>query len=219
MPRFPIVSALLVVLAAAAPAANAQKDSPADAAAALKRGDVNDAERMLRTTVAKAEAAGPDSPELAGALENLAAFHDGLDERDKAEPLYRRAVAVFERALGDRHPRLVTALNFFGSFYEDAERYDDAARIFTRAMKATEGWVGPSHPVFAGALAKLAAVYRQGKNYAKAEPLYLRAIAIREAASDPERLARTLEGYAALLRATGREAEAAAVDTRVKSLR
>lgn len=218
MLRFLIISALLVAMVPAV-AAEPPRDPAADAAAAFKRGDVNDAERMLRAVVAKAEARGPDSPELAGALENLAAFHDGLDEADKAEPLYLRAVAVFERALGDRHPRLVTSLNFVGSFYEEAERYDDAARIFTRAMKATEGWVGPSHPVFAGALAKLAGIFRKAKKYGEAEPLYLRAIAIRETASDPKRLARTLEGYAALLRATGRAGDAAAIDARVKALR
>jgi len=211
-----IFSALLLLVLVAPGTVVA--DPARDAADAVKRGDVNDAEKMLRAALAEAEQLGPDDPRLGGALENLAAFHEGLSENDKAEPLYLRALKVFERALGDTHPRFITSLNFVGSFYEQSERYDESARYFARALSATEGWVGPDHSVTSGALTKLANIYRMGRRFAKAEPLYLRAIAIREGEATPVRLRRTLGYYAELLRATGRDAEASKIAARAKAL-
>ena len=55
----------------------------------------------------------------------------------------------------------------------------------------------------------------------QAEPLQKRALAIREKALGPEhpRVATSLENYAALLRDTGRSAEAAKMEARAKAIR
>ena len=56
----------------------------------------------------------------------------------------------------------------------------------------------------------MAALYRAPRRHAEAEPLYLRALAILEKALGPEHpsVTQTVGNYAALLRETGRGAEA-----------
>ncbi len=64
------------------------------------------------------------------------------------------------------------------------------------------------------------ALYAQGR-YAEAEPLYRRSLEIREKALGPEHpnVATSLNIYAALLRATGRNAEADKMESRAKAIR
>ena len=60
----------------------------------------------------------------------------------------------------------------------------------------------------------------QGR-YTEAEPLYRRSLAIKEKALGPEHpnVAQGLENYAALLRETGRTAEADKMEARAKAIR
>ncbi len=64
-------------------------------------------------------------------------------------------------------------------------------------------------------------LYHGQVKYAEAEPLYERALAIREEALGAEHphVAQSLENYAALLRKTGRDAEAARMEARAKAIR
>ena len=63
--------------------------------------------------------------------------------------------------------------------------------------------------------------FRRGGRYAEAEPLYRRSLAILEKALGPKHphVATALEGYANLLRATGRTAEADKMEARAKAIR
>ncbi len=64
-------------------------------------------------------------------------------------------------------------------------------------------------------------LYYAQSRYAEAEPLIKRALAIEEKALGPEHpdVAQSLENYAALLRKTGRSAEAAKMEARAKAIR
>ena len=70
----------------------------------------------------------------------------------------------------------------------------------------------------AGDLNNLAGLYR---DQGRAEPLYKRSLGILEKTLGPEQpnVAQSLENYAALLRKTGRDAEAARMETRAKMMR
>ena len=72
----------------------------------------------------------------------------------------------------------------------------------------------------AGCLAGLAALYHLQDRYAEAEPLYQRLLALLEEALGPDHsdVAETLEEYAGLLRATGREAHAAEIEARARAI-
>ncbi len=67
----------------------------------------------------------------------------------------------------------------------------------------------------------MADLYRAEGEYAKAEPPYRRSLAILETALGPEHpnVAQGLENYAALLRETGRAAEADKMEARAKAIR
>jgi tetratricopeptide (TPR) repeat protein len=73
----------------------------------------------------------------------------------------------------------------------------------------------------AQSLNNLALLYRVQGQYGKAEPLYQRALAIWEKALGPEHphLATGLENYAVLLRAIGRQEEAATMEARAQAIR
>ena len=73
----------------------------------------------------------------------------------------------------------------------------------------------------ARSLNNLAELYQGHGKYAEAEPLYQRSLMIREKTLGPEHLdvAKALENYAALLRATQRGEQAAKLETRAKVIR
>ncbi|MBV8606478.1 MAG: tetratricopeptide repeat protein, partial [Singulisphaera sp.] len=54
------------------------------------------------------QALGPDHPDTALSLNNLAALYDAQGRYVEAEPPYRRALAISETKLGSEHPRTIT---------------------------------------------------------------------------------------------------------------
>ena len=57
------------------------------------------------------KALGPDHPDTATSLNNLAALYRVTGAYAKAEPLYQRALKIREKALGPNHPDTATSLN------------------------------------------------------------------------------------------------------------
>ena len=100
----------------------------------------------------------------------------------KAEPLYERALAIWEKALGPEHPDVATSLNNLAVLYDDQGQYAKAEPLYQRALAIREKALGPEHPDVAPSLNNLASLYHDQGQYAKAEPLYQRALAIREKA-------------------------------------
>jgi tetratricopeptide (TPR) repeat protein len=50
------------------------------------------------------ERLGPEHPDVATSLNNLAALYRDQGEYAAAEPLYKRALAIRDKALGPEHP-------------------------------------------------------------------------------------------------------------------
>ncbi len=105
----------------------------------------------------------------------------------KAEPLYRRALAILEKALGPEHPIVATSLNSLAELYRDQSQYAKAEPLYQRALAIREKALGPEHPDVAMSLNNLAGLYDETQGqYAEAEPLHVRALAILEKALDPD---------------------------------
>jgi len=69
------------------------------------KGDYAGAEPLLRRALAIDEKAlGPDHPDVAVDLNNLAKLFETKGDYAAAEPLMRRALAIDEKALGPDHP-------------------------------------------------------------------------------------------------------------------
>jgi tetratricopeptide (TPR) repeat protein len=127
-----------------------------------------------------------------------------------AEPLYRRAVAIGERAFGPDHPDTATHLNNLALLLDDQGRYTEAEPLYCRALTIREQVLGPDHPHTATSLNNLAVLFRVQGRYTEAEPLYHRALAIKEKTLGPDhpRTATSLNNLAEFLTAQGRYTEA-----------
>lgn len=57
------------------------------------------------------KALGPEHPDVAPTLSNLAALYWTKGDYSLAEPLYMRALAIGEKTLGSEHVNVATTLN------------------------------------------------------------------------------------------------------------
>jgi tetratricopeptide (TPR) repeat protein len=103
-----------------------------------------------------------------------------------AEPLYRRALAIGEKALGPDHPYVAIYLDNLAVLLEVKGDYQAAEPLFRRALAIGEKALGPDHPYVATYLDSLAALLEVKGDYQAAEPLFRRALAIGEKALGPD---------------------------------
>jgi tetratricopeptide (TPR) repeat protein len=152
---------------------------------------------------------GPEHPDVAESLNNLAELLDYRGRYAEAEPLHRRGLAIREKVLGPEHPDVAASLNNLAVLLKSQGKYAEAEPLCRRALAIREKVLGSEHPDVAASLNNLAKLlYAQGK-YAVAEPLYRRALAIWEKALGPEHpdVAQSLNNLAVLLDSQGKYAE------------
>lgn len=125
---------------------------------------------------------GPDSPEVADTLNNIAVQYWQQGEHADAEPLIRRAIEIDEKALGPEHPSVATGLGVLAVIQLAQGKHTQAEPLLKRAIDIGEETLGPNHPNLAIRLNNFAQLYKAQGKYDEAEPLYLRAIAILESA-------------------------------------
>ena len=77
---------------------------------------------------------GPDDPNTATLLNNLAELYRVQGKYAEAEPLYQRALAILENALGPDHPDVATALNNLAALYHAQGQYAEAEPLLMRAL-------------------------------------------------------------------------------------
>ena len=126
-----------------------------------------------------------------------------------AESLYRRSLAIREKALGPEHRHVALSLNKLAELYQNQGRYAEAEPLYRRSLAIREKALAPEHPHVARTLNDLALLfYNQGK-YAEAGILYQQCLAILEKALGPHSpdLVTVLQNYACLLRKADREAQ------------
>ena len=174
-----------------------------------------------RALVIWEKALGPDHPDVAETLDNLALLYDAEARYAQAEPLYKRALAIWEKALGPDHPDVALSLNNLAELLCAQGQDAQAEPLHKRALAIREKALGPDHPDVALSLNNLAKLYRTQGQYAQAEPLLKRALVIWEKALGPDHpdVATCLENMAALCRATNRAEEANALDQRAARIR
>jgi CHAT domain-containing protein/Tfp pilus assembly protein PilF len=176
------------------------------------------AQRALAITE---KALGPEYPDIAVALNNLAELYRATGAYAKAGPLFQRALAITKRALGPEHPDTAAVLNNLATLYQATGAYVEAEQLYRRALAITEKARGPEHPDTATSLGNLAFLYSATGAYAKAGPLFERALAIAEKALGPEHpdTATALNNRAELYDATGAYAKAEPLLERALAIR
>ena len=78
---------------------------------------------------------GPDHPNMALSLSNLAELYEAQKEYAKAEPLYKRSLVILEKEYGQDSPFLVPTLLNMASLYNETGQKNEAERIMERANK------------------------------------------------------------------------------------
>ena len=169
------------------------------------------AEHLLRRAIRIDERSlGPDHPDVAPKLSNLAQVFEDANRLVEAEPLMRRALAIDERSLGPTHPNVAIPLNNLAALLMITNRAAEAEPLMRRALAIAEQSFGPDHPTIAGGLNNLAELLRDTNRLAEAEPLMRRALDIDERSLGPDHpnVATRLNNLAQLLQDTNRLAEA-----------
>jgi CHAT domain-containing protein/tetratricopeptide (TPR) repeat protein len=154
---------------------------------------------------------GPDHPDVATALNNLAALLEEINRLSEAEALLRRALAIDQKSLGPEHPKVATDLNNLALLLKAANnRVAEAEPLMRRALAIDEKSLGPEHSDVARDLNNLAQLLQDTNRLAEAEPLMRRGLSIAEKRFGPQHpnIATALSNLAELLRATNRLAEA-----------
>jgi tetratricopeptide (TPR) repeat protein len=128
----------------------------------------------------------------------------------RAEPLFRRALEITEKALGPKDPEMAGGLNNLAFLYDAQGQYGKAEPLYERALAIWEEALGPEHPNVATGLSNLAMLYNAQGQYSRAEPFCQRALVIRRKVLDPEHpeVATSLNNLALLYDAQGQYSEA-----------
>ena len=79
------------------------------------------------------QAGGPDHPDVAQSLNNLAELYQTQGQYAQAEPLYKRSLAIW-KALGPDHPDVATSLNNLAVLYDTQGQYAQAEPLYKRAL-------------------------------------------------------------------------------------
>ena len=86
---------------------------------------------------------GPDHPDVAESLNNLALLYRIQGQYAQAEPLYQRSLAIWEKALGPDHPGVATSLNNLALLYQTQGQYAQAEPLYQRSLAIWEKALGP----------------------------------------------------------------------------
>lgn len=168
---------------------------------------------------------GPEHPDVAQGLNDLAVLYQSVGRYDEAEPHHLRALVIRERALGPEHPDVAESLHNLAYLYKLQGQFTEAEPRYLRALAISEKTLGLEHPEVAQSRNNLAELYKSQGLYSRAEPHHLRALAIREktlGAVHPH-VAESLGNLGELYRLQGRYSEAEphhlrALDIRAKAL-
>jgi len=170
-----------------------------------------EAEPLLREVLRLRELhLGPNDPQTATALSDLATLLMATNRHTDAEPLIRRALKIDEASYGLNHPTVAIRLNNLAMLLHATNRDTEAEPLMQRALKIDEASYDSDHPDMAIRLNNMAQLLKATNRLMEAEPLMRRALKIDEASygSDHPNVARHLNNMARLLQDTNRLMEA-----------
>jgi tetratricopeptide (TPR) repeat protein len=187
-----------------------------------KRGRYSEVEPLYQRSLAISEKVmGPEHPDVATILLDLALLYGKLGKYTEAEPLCQRSLAIKEKALGPEHPDVATILHNLANLYAAADKYTEAEVLYKRSLAIKEKVLGPEHPDLVATLNDLAIFYSSQGKYAEAEALYQRSLAIidKELGKEHPDVTTILHDLAILCYRLGKYAEAEALYKRSLAIR
>jgi tetratricopeptide (TPR) repeat protein len=96
-----------------------------------------EAEQLYRRALAiKERSLGPEHPDVAMTLNNLAVLHKAVGKYAEAKPLNQRALTIFEAALGPTHPKVITCRQNYAQLLREMSRQAEAAVLEGHGKRA-----------------------------------------------------------------------------------
>ena len=89
---------------------------------------------------------GPQHPDFATTLINLAYLYYAQGKNTEGELLYQRALAIKEAALGPQHPLVIQDICGLADLYSDEGKDAQAKVLYQRALTLGEQALGSQHP-------------------------------------------------------------------------
>jgi Tfp pilus assembly protein PilF len=117
---------------------------------------------------------GLDSVAASRLLNRSGLYLDDRARYAEAEPLYQRALAIREKALGADHPDTATSLNNLATLYYHQGRSGEAEPLYRRTLAIREKAQGPDHPSTILSVGNYARFLRERGRPAEAEKLEAR---------------------------------------------
>jgi tetratricopeptide (TPR) repeat protein len=142
-----------------------------------------EAEKQMLLGLAEAEKFGPEDRRLAVTLNELAALYHASLRFSEAEPVYRRALGVWEKFPDCLEE--ATALSNLARLCLERGNYAEVESLSARALAISQS-LAPKHPEVAHSLNNLADVHTLRRRYAAAESLYRQALSILEDSLGPD---------------------------------
>jgi tetratricopeptide (TPR) repeat protein len=102
-----------------------------------------------------------DKPTVATSLNRLARLYYKQEQYALAEPLYKRALAINEKAFGPESPDVAANLNNLAYLYDKQGQYALSEPLFKRAMAIYEKSYGPDSPELAQILKNLETLHQK----------------------------------------------------------
>jgi tetratricopeptide (TPR) repeat protein len=99
-----------------------------------------------RSLEIREKALGPEHPNLATSLNNLAVLYRAQGKYAEAEPLYKRSLAIMEKALGPDHPNVALILNNLAVLYRAQGKDVQAGPLYKRSLAIRKKALGSEHP-------------------------------------------------------------------------
>jgi hypothetical protein len=188
---------------------------------ASEREDQKEVIRLIGLALEEAEDFGEADPRFLGTLDLMASAHIVVTgDIQASEPYQERSLRIKEKAWGQTSARLAEPLNVMALTYAALGKLDEARVLCLRAM-----WIQSTDPQAdpqvagrnLGLLANLCGESEDCAEYAGASGKLVGGLEKRGGAPD-DAVAMMLDGYAKLLRAGGRKAEAKKVEARARAI-
>jgi CHAT domain-containing protein/Flp pilus assembly protein TadD len=148
---------------------------------------------------------GPESLQVATALNDLAILYQDTDKFEDAEKDYLEALRIDKKLLGDEDLEVATILNNLAGLYDVKGDYDKVEGLYQEALRIRRKTLAPDDTAIADTLCNLGSHFGFVGLYWKVEPYYLQAIEIykKKLGADAPRVALALQNLGGLYEVLG----------------
>lgn len=156
---------------------------------------------------------------MAKNLNNLAWLHVDRGEYREAERIFEEALELKRRVEGHGHPSTATSLAGLAAAVELQEDYERAAELYSAALSIFESSLDPGHWRLGYTRTRYGQILARLERDAEAEEELRSGLAVlEEALPEGDRRIQSARGWLAeLYETTGREEEAAALQSRLRA--